>query len=257
VQAVVEAERAALEPAGTGLALRLEDALIPVCDLGRLLGRDSPGQPGGPVARLVIVRGDTRVLGLEVPRVVGERELVHRPPDRFLGDTPLVLGTAILEEGQPVLIVNVSELCARVRGPVGTAASLPILAPPGPKASILVVEDSELTRDVLHQFLRERDYLVLEAANGRDALQRVAQSRPDLVITDLEMPVLDGFELIRQLRQGPETKEIPIIVLSTRGSEADRQRAASLGADAYLVKATFREEALIELLGRFLAHGRA
>jgi CheY-like chemotaxis protein len=93
---------------------------------------------------------------------------------------------------------------------------------------------------------------VVEAVNGREALSKMAGAPPDLILTDLDMPVMDGFELISRVRSDPGLRETPVVVLTTRGSDEDKRRAMAVGADAFLVKSEFNEEALSAAIGRFL-----
>jgi two-component system chemotaxis sensor kinase CheA len=117
---------------------------------------------------------------------------------------------------------------------------------------VLVVDDSELTRDMLVSLARRTRLRVVEAVNGREALSKMAGSPPDLILTDLDMPIMDGFELIAKVRADPGLRETPVVVLTTRGSDADKRRAMAAGADAYLVKSEFNEDALSATIGRFL-----
>ena len=120
---------------------------------------------------------------------------------------------------------------------------------------VLLVEDSELTRDMLEGVIRSLGYHVTEATDGRDALQCLEREVPDLIIADLEMPIMNGFELIKEVRGQSAYQDIPIVVLTSRGSDDDRQKAAALGADAYLIKADFKSMELAQVLGRFLSKG--
>ncbi|MCA9556902.1 MAG: response regulator, partial [Myxococcales bacterium] len=134
--------------------------------------------------------------------------------------------------------------------PSGPAA--PAAARAGRRASILVVDDSEVTRDVIAEVLRDAGYEVTEAVDGRQALERIAAARPSLLVTDLQMPVMDGFALMRTVRENPDWKDMPMIVVSTLGSEADRTQAARAGADAYVVKSDLRRAILLEAVSRFV-----
>ncbi|MDX9722821.1 MAG: response regulator, partial [Myxococcota bacterium] len=117
---------------------------------------------------------------------------------------------------------------------------------------VLVVDDSEIAREVVREVLLQRGYVVREAINGKEALREIEQRRPRLVVTDLEMPVMDGFELLRSLRAAKATRELPVIVLTSRGAEADIRRAMNIGADGYLVKARMENEELLATIERFL-----
>lgn len=119
-------------------------------------------------------------------------------------------------------------------------------------STILVVDDSEMVRDMLVGALEAGGYRVIEAVNGREALSRLTDGLPDLVITDLDMPVLDGFGLLAALRGRAETAELPVVVLTSRDAEDPKRRALELGADAYLLKAEFKEAEMMQIVERFL-----
>lgn len=248
VVTVAEVTRDNLIPAGNGVAMRVGDSFVDLHDLPTLLGL-APSSPAfEPGDRIVIVQFRGRSLGLRVKRVIGELDVVQRSLDRFLEGMRLFMGAAILEHSQPLLILNVAELVRLADGEAGPA---PVRAP-ARQGSVLLVEDSELTRDMIQEILAGSGLRVIEAANGQEALRRIQSQRPDLVVTDIEMPIMDGYELIRELRQASATKDLPIVVLTSLDSTEQKQRAAALGADAYLVKKTFRKEALLETVLRFL-----
>lgn len=117
---------------------------------------------------------------------------------------------------------------------------------------ILVVEDSPMTRSLIVSSLDDiGDFIVIEAANGFQALRKLPEESPDLVITDINMPDINGLEVVRFVKQHENFKHIPVIVVTTEGREVDRQRALNLGADRYLVK-PFEPEDLQEFVRELL-----
>lgn len=252
VTSILDVAEGELQRVGRRTAVRLGEEHLPIEDLPVLLG--VTGEPGGAegVERVLVVEDQGRQLGLRGGVVLEERELTLRPLDPFLRDLHLFFGAAILDHGEPALVVSVSELMRRAE--LGLRAQASVTPSPATAAqrSVLLVEDSEIVRDMLEGLLRGFGHRVIEAANGRDALAHLEKDRPDVVITDLEMPVMDGFELIERVRATPQVADLPIVVLSSRGSAADKQRAGELGADAYLVKSEFNEDLLAETIGRFL-----
>lgn len=252
LSSIVDVEREMIRNAGEGLVLRLDERHVPVEPLPSLLGMGlvEENEEHSPITRVLVVEDQGRQLGLIGGAIEEERELTLRPLDAFLRDLQIFVGTAILDYGEPALVVSVSELMRRAE--LGIAPSSVRAGPISAERSIVLVEDSEIVRDMIEGMLRGLGHKVLEAANGRDALVHLERQDVDIVITDLEMPVMDGFELIEQIRANPTTSDIPIVVLSSRGSAADKQRAGELGADAYLVKSEFSEERLVETLRRFL-----
>ncbi len=237
-------------------AHRSDEQRLPLVDLRRALGAARP--PEDELQVLIVDHGAQR-LGLIVDGFLGERQVVQRGLGRFLRGLRLVSGTGIIEKGQIALLLSVPELFARWGE--GDLAARPAAEQAVSEAMrrILIVDDSEITRDMLVGFARRARLVVTEAVNGRDALAKIgagAEVRPDLVLTDLEMPVMDGFELIAALRRDASLHELPIVVLSTRASDDDRRRALSAGADAYMIKQEFSEYALRQTIGRFVRKGR-
>lgn len=230
---------------GSRPAVCIEDELWPVETLAGLL-RLPTGQGIGE--QVVLLANQERPVAVFVDRFLREETMVARELSPFVSALPLAIGTALSSEGRLVVLLNANELC-RVSAHPG--AQIREAAPSEMASlSVLVVDDSELTRDMLVSLVDAAGYEVMEAVDGRDALKRIKSRRPDVVLTDLEMPVMDGFELLSALRDAPETKDLPVVVCSTRGADADKQRAASLGADAYVVKAQFSGEALVKTLDR-------
>jgi len=119
--------------------------------------------------------------------------------------------------------------------------------------SILAVEDSLTARELERDILEAAGYEVEVAVDGLDALEKLRRKRFDLIVTDIQMPGLDGFELIQRLRQSEEHKEVPIVVVTTRESEEDKKRGVEVGADAYIVKSTFDQRGLLECIERLIS----
>lgn len=241
-----------IETAGSALVTRIEEELVPIADLASLLD----GRPRDPRARrvLVVTQGGRARLALAVDRFVGTRAVLEQRLDAFLERTTAVRSVAVLASGGVAIALDLPDLCARhARADGGVVRAR--TAEPKPRRRALVVDDSELTRDVLVAALRDLGLEVLEAANGRIAIEVLTHGVPDLVLTDLDMPVLDGFGLLGHLRA--RHRGVPVIVLSTRGAPEDVQRAIELGADAYLVKTRLELDELRAVVLRQLELGRA
>ncbi len=258
VVTVVDLEAAEIENAPGGPVVRHHDEVVPVADLAAIIGNPVEEEPAGGTVRLVVLGHMGKRLALRVHAILGERSLIQKKPASFIEGLSLLAGIAALGEGGGVLILSVPELFAASRRggrrkPRAAAVDLGTLRAP----RILVVEDSEITRIVLVEILRTAGYQVLEAVDGRQALEALARDLTDLIMTDLDMPVMDGFELLGRLRSEERTKALPVVVFSARGAESDPRRALDLGADAYLVKARFRESEMLETVRRFLPEPRA
>ncbi len=119
------------------------------------------------------------------------------------------------------------------------------------KKKILVVEDSRVARIVLCKFLQDHGYTVLEAGNGRSALSQLAVERPDLVILDLILPDIDGYEVFHSMKDNENTAKIPVIILTSRDSLVDKLRGRMSGSDEYVTK-PFKNEVLLDKLEKYL-----
>lgn len=246
VVAVVEVDPSSVSQLAGARAIRYDEEWVTLLDM-----RAAPaGEAAAGALSVVVVEHLDRRLGVSVDRFLGERQVVQRSFDRYLADDRLLAGVVVLDSGGLAILLDVAELLrvassgsalARERVEVGESAGLPIL----------VVDDSEVTRDLLCSILRSHGFEVVEAVNGRNGLERIEERRPALVVTDLEMPVLDGFGLLREIRSRPALADLPVVVFSTRGSDPDKRKASELGADAYLVKGQFREEDLVGLAQRY------
>ncbi|MFL5348886.1 MAG: response regulator [Hyalangium sp.] len=204
--------------------LEHQGQILPVVDLGSRLGLRAAHMPSEGQPLMVISAGGKRV-ALAVDAVVGDRDLVIRPLPAEVRDVPAYQGAATLSRGELMLILRPSWL---VSEPAPAAVSSP------QSRRALVVDDS-LTARALHRAMLEAGgFTVHLASSGRSALERLQADTYDVVIADLEMEEMDGEELIRKLRERPETRELPVILVSTHESGRERGRAA--GADGFLSK---------------------
>jgi len=117
--------------------------------------------------------------------------------------------------------------------------------------TILVVEDQEDNRQILRDLLGNAGYAMQEAENGQDALAAVAKQRPDLILMDIQLPILDGYEATRRLKANPDTKSIPIIVVTSYALSGDESKARASGCDAYVTK-PYSPRALLAKIKEFL-----
>jgi two-component system chemotaxis sensor kinase CheA len=120
---------------------------------------------------------------------------------------------------------------------------------------VLVVDDALIVRELQRGILERAGYDVRVASDGRQALAHLAQERSDLVVTDIEMPTMDGFALTEAIRAHPTLANIPVLIVSSRASDADRQRGLDVGADGYITKSAFDEGSLLTAVDRLLGVG--
>ena len=240
-----------------GPALQYEEGLLPLIDLERVL--DEPKRPPteDDKRRVIITRHGSLLIGLDGSYNHLQREAVLKPVGNMLRDDKLISAGLALEDGSVALVLNPSEVFRAVRGqqaPQGEDAMARILSSRATNAerAVLVAEDSPIVRDLVVEALRIHGLTVLEAVDGQHALEQL-ESHPEiqLLVTDIEMPRLNGLGLIKRMR-ARGGRRIPAVVVSTRGSDADKLAAMEVGADAYLVKSDFSREGLWSLVSRFL-----
>ena len=240
------------------------DQQLPFFWLGALLQQS--GASGEPVARttpVVVVRSAQQRLALQVDEVLGHQEAVVKHLGPQLSRMPGLAGMSVLASGTVALIYNPLVLAA-VYGDAARALSqasprqwdpsapAPLdsgsaARPPTPL--VLVVDDSLTVRRVTQRLLVREGYRVQLAKDGLEALERVAAERPAVVLTDIEMPRMDGFELVRSLRADAALASLPVVVISSRIAAKHREHASSLGVDHYLGK-PYGEDELLNLVRR-------
>jgi two-component system sensor histidine kinase and response regulator WspE len=199
------------------------------------------------VACIVIVSDRLNRYGLVVDRFMGQREFVVIPLDARLGKVPSVSAGALLEDGSPVLILDVDDLVRSVDNLL-THGRLFKVGGRTPEAAakkrVLVVDDSLTVREVERRLLENSGYEVTVAVDGMDGWNALQLGRFDLVVSDIDMPRMNGIELIRKIKSDPDLKETPVIVVSYKDREEDRLRGLDAGANYYLTKGSFRDRGL-------------
>jgi two-component system chemotaxis sensor kinase CheA len=224
-------------------------------DLAQAVGAQASDLPPTPQALVLGEPGSRTAIACD--RVLGEEEVVVKSLGTMMSAVPGYLGAAILGDGAIVLIVDPAHI-ARDPGRLSVAArtngSAPSPAPaPGGPASVLVVDDQFIVRELERSILDAAGYRVQTACHGREALAAISDGGQfDLVVTDLQMPELDGLGLLSAIRSDPEHATLPVVIVTTQGSEEDRRRGAEAGADAYIVKDEFDQRALLETVDRLI-----
>ena len=217
-----------------------------------------PSQNDDETLKVVVIRERDVVYGVAVERFIGERTLVVLPLDPRLGKVQDISAGALLDDGSPVLIVDVEDMLRSVDKLLNTGRLERIdrrnrhtaeLA----RKRILVVDDSLTVRELQRKLLLNRGYEVAVAVDGMDGWNALRAEHFDLLITDIDMPRMDGIELVTLLRRDNRLQSMPVMVVSYKDREEDRRRGLDAGADYYLAKASFHDDALldavVELIG--------
>jgi two-component system sensor histidine kinase and response regulator WspE len=200
----------------------------------------------------VIVIGDrNHRFGLIVDRFMGERNLVVRPLDPRLGKVRDISAAAFMEDGTPALIVDVDDLLRSIEilvngGRLNKVSQGVEQEPSRGAKRVLVVDDSITIREVERNMLQTRGYDVDVAVDGMDGWNAVRTGRYDLVISDIDMPRMNGIEFVSHIKQDPRLKNIPVMIVSYKDREEDRNRGLEAGADYYITKGSFHDETLLD-----------
>ena len=204
---------------------------------------------------LLLVRSGNERVAVHVDELFGNREMVVKHIGPQLARIAGVSGATVTADGAIVLIVNPVQLMGRQRSAMAAAArttDATLIAPAVAAPVVMVVDDSITVRKITSRLLEREGYRVITARDGVEALEQLKKEKPAVMLIDIEMPRMDGFDLTRNVRGDPRTMEIPIIVISSRTAPKHRSRASELGVNAYLGKPY--EEA--ELLERIAALAR-
>ena len=232
---------------------------LPLAPLGGLLELDPSGSavPSSEGRPCVVVRVNEQAFGLFVDDIEGIQEVLLTTRESLLKRVRNVAGSTILPSGKVCFVLNAMDLLASVhsRARAG-AAALPDPAEMAPaadqKTTILVAEDSITTRTQIARVLGGAGYEVIVSVDGADALEKLAANTVDALVSDVEMPNLDGIGLTRTVRQNPDHEDLPIVLLTSLASDEDRARGADAGANAYITKGGFDQRVLLDTLERLI-----
>jgi two-component system chemotaxis sensor kinase CheA len=233
-------------------SIELRGQALPLFDLADLIGSGGPQPPQHAPAMILSASG--RRIAAMCDVLIGEEEVVVKSLGPLLAGVRGYLGASILGDGRIALLLDPAAL---VRGP---RASRPMQAPvvepastPRAHPKVLVVEDSFTVRELQRSILEAAGYRVVTARDGGEAL-RCLEDQPDigLVVTDIEMPDVDGIELVRAIRADERHADLPVIIVTTRGEEDDRRAGLAAGADAYMAKRSFDQQALLDTIGQLV-----
>jgi chemosensory pili system protein ChpA (sensor histidine kinase/response regulator) len=208
-------------------------------DLGVLIGHQSAKAQDSLQMPLLLARsGDLRA-AITIDQVLGSREIVVKPVGPQVNSVPGIFGATIMGDGRVVVILDVAPLVRRHLA-LQAVASEPIVPVPVPAARrvpvVMVVDDSITMRKVTGRVLERHNMEVLTAKDGVDAVEKMAERVPDLVLLDIEMPRMDGYEVAQNMRSDPRLKDVPIVMITSRTGEKHRQRAMDIGVNRYLGK---------------------
>ncbi|MGN6578848.1 MAG: hybrid sensor histidine kinase/response regulator [Bordetella sp.] len=214
----------------------------------QLLGAGTGSSANEQIA-VVVIGDDAETYGVAVDKFLGESMLVVQPLDSRLGKIKDISAGAIMESGEPALIVDIEDLLRSVSKLV-RGGQLERVQRTQPNAAarrkhVLVVEDSLTVRELERKLLEKSGYAVTVAVDGMDGWNILRGAAFDLVVTDIDMPRMDGIELVSLIKHDAILKKLPVMIVSYKDRDEDRNRGLDAGADYYLVKGSFHDDVLI------------
>nr|MBA3485622.1 response regulator [Lysobacter sp.] len=230
-----------------------------VRDLGHLIGHASAKAEGQLQMPVLLIRaGDLRA-AVTVDQVIGSREIVVKSVGPQVASVPGIFGATIMGDGSVVVILDVAPLVRRHAAlPWGYVPAPVVVVEHRAVPLVMVVDDSVTMRKVTGRVLERHNFEVTTAKDGIDALERMADVVPDLMLLDIEMPRMDGYELATLMKADPRLRNVPIMMITSRTGEKHRQRAFEIGVERYLGK-PYQEPELMrnvyEMLGITARHG--
>jgi two-component system, chemotaxis family, sensor histidine kinase and response regulator WspE len=208
----------------------------------------------------VVVIGEHDVAwGMVVDRFVGEQELVLRGLDVRLRKVQDIGGAALLSDGSPLLVLDVDDLMRTASTLVAGGRLDPMSEAPSVKASarkrVLVVDDSLTVRELERKMIEGLGYTVDVAVDGMDGWNAARAGHYDLIVTDVDMPRMDGIELVTLIKRDPQLRGTPVMIVSYKDRDEDRRRGLDAGADFYLTKGSFYDETMLRAVEDFIGSG--
>jgi two-component system chemotaxis sensor kinase CheA len=226
---------------------------VPLISLGAALDLPMAAQRSPRTIPVVIVENGTQMTAFSVDELLDQREAVVRDLGIPQPKSGLAAGGILLEQGSIAILLNVGELMRR--------AALAAGAPPrelipheleNRQQRILLADDSITTRALERSILEVHGYEVLAAVDGVEALAMLRSQGADLVISDVQMPRMDGFELLEQIKNDKRLRQTPVIILTSLERREEQEKGLALGADAYIVKRRFDQRELLETIRQIL-----
>ncbi len=237
----------------------LDGRSVGLVNAHQLLGGSESKVVGNELPVIVVADGG-HTYGLVTDRFLGERALVVQPLDPRLGKVKDIAAGALMEDGSPVLIVDVEDFVRSVEKLLLTGHLSQVqrsVTTDRKRKRVLVVDDSLTVRELERKLLDHVGYEVEVAVDGMDGWNAARTGHFDLMVTDVDMPRMDGIELVTLVKKDPNLKHLPVMIVSYKDREEDRRRGLEAGADYYLTKGSFHDETLLQAVVDMIGEAEA
>jgi len=232
-------------------SIRVDGRLVPFVSLAEVLEipHQGLGTDGQGMFSCVVVGAVEKRVAFAVDSVLEEQEIVTKALGRPLVRVRNVGGATILGDGSVVVLLNPNDL---VRTAFGESIKSPVMREAEERATVLVADDTITTRTLQKSLLEMAGFRVITAKDGEEALQMLMQEAVQVLVTDVQMPRMDGFDLTARVRADAKLRHLPVILVTSLGSEADKARGIEVGADAYIVKKEYEKGKILEVIRQLL-----
>ncbi len=236
-----------------GQAIVLENKTIPLKILSDILNLENKSTVNANKLSIIVINRGNHILAFLVDEIVGEKEIVIKALQDPLSKTPCVSGGTLLESNRVIMVLEPGDLIHHALQKNTRHVSLKKEnTNESDKKHILVVDDSITTRTLEKNILESKNYEVTVAVNGKDAWDILQKKKFSLLITDIMMPVMDGFTLTEHVKSSENLRDLPVIIVTSLGSDAEKKRGIDVGADAYIVKNEFESGALLSIVSQLV-----
>lgn len=227
--------------------------IIPLVNLDKMLDLSGKGDIVDSI-RVIVLRHAGKLIGFIVDSIIGEQEVLVKKFNRQLSRVKYISGATVLGSGKIVPILNISDLfqSALSVSELGMETSLADGNIKEGKKSILVVEDSVTSRMLLKNILESSGFIVTTATDGIEGFTKLKEETFDAVVSDIEMPRLNGFELTQKIRNDVDNKSVPVVLVTSLSKKEHKEKGIDVGANAYIVKSSFDHSNLLEILNRLI-----
>lgn len=231
-----------------------EGQTVPLLRMADLMNIESvtPFQNGTREPAILIGTTQQRLISLIVDQLIDEREAVVKPLGPVFEQQRRYNGAVQLGDGQLILLLNPIFLAQAARGITPTVSKVVSTTTRQIRSHLLIAEDSFTTRELIRSILQSAGYEVTAAVDGHDALDKLRAQAYDLVVTDVEMPRVDGFQLTTRIRQELGMQDMPVVIITSLASDDYRRRGLEAGAQAYIVKSQFNQDNLLTVIQQLL-----
>ena len=264
IERIVKVDAASLQSVEGRLTFQLDERSIGLIRANELFGvsESTVDLKGSQIVNVVVLGDIYNPCGLVVDQFMGEQDLVVRKLDPRLGKTPFISSAAIDDEGNAILIMDVEDLLINIRRGLseGGVRGLDIASlrrNSSGRKRVLVVDDSITVREVERQMLARLGYDVETAVDGVDGFTQLKAGQFDLLVTDVDMPRMNGIEFVKALRREPRFASLPVAIVSYKDRAEDRAAGMEAGANAYLTKGSFQDQSFIQTITDLIGEASA